>query len=70
MLQKSSVDHYVVRYMFDKLIENFPDMEQCLGANAAITTDPILERAAVKIQSQLENNLTVVAPIFMAINGY
>ena len=48
MLQKSSVDHYVVRSMFDKLIENFPDMEQYLGANATITTDPLFERAVVK----------------------
>ena len=45
--------------MFVKLIENFPDMEQYLGANAAITTDPIFERAVVKIQSQLKNTLTV-----------
>ena len=59
MLQKSSVHHYVVRCMFDKLIKNFPDIEQCLGANSAITTDPIFERAVVKIQSQLENTLTV-----------
>ena len=59
MMQKSSIYYYVVRCMFDNLIDNFPDMEQCLGVNAAITTVPILERAVVKIQSQLENTLTV-----------
>ena len=60
MLQKSSVDHYVVRCILDKLIENFPDMKKYVGANAGIITDPILKRAVVKIQSQLENTLTVV----------
>ena len=44
--------------MFDKLIENFPDTEQYLGASDAITTDPIFERAVVTIQSQLDNTLT------------
>ena len=68
MLQKSSVDHYVVRSMFDKLIENFPDMEQYLGANATITTDPLFERAVVKIQSQLENTLTVAES--KTVKGY
>ena len=68
VLQKSSADHYVVRCMFDKLIENFLDMEQFLGANAAITTDPIFERAAVKIQSQQENTLTVAEA--RTVKGY
>ena len=64
MLQKSSAAHYVVRSMFDKLIVNFPHMEQYLGANAAITT----ERAVVKIQSQLEKTLTVAEA--RTVKGY
>ena len=54
--------------MFDKLIENSPDMEQYHGANATITTDPILERAVLKIQSQLENTLTVAEA--RTVKGY
>jgi len=68
MLQKSSLDQYLVRSMFDKIIENFPGMENYLGANAAITTDPIFERAVVKIQSQLENTLTVAEA--RTVKGY
>ena len=54
--------------MFDKLIKNFSDTEQYLGANAAITTDPIFERAVVKIQSQLENTLIVAEA--RTVKGY
>ena len=44
------------------------DMEQCLGANAAITNDPIFERAVVKIQSPVENTLTVTEA--RTVKGY
>ena len=54
--------------MFDKLIENSPDTKQYLGANATITTDPIFERAVVKIQSRLENTLTVA--VARTVKGY
>ena len=56
-LQDSAIDMADVRGLFDKVLEDYPEMVTYLGTNAKIIHSPKFESAIVKIQEKMHDTL-------------